>query len=91
MAFNFFKTILNKNKSYTNSRSVERIGEPYDFQRNVHVKIDMETGGLVGLPLDWEEIFKKNGIETTMDVNKLTPIFKAYERSLRDNEKKGLS
>ena len=91
MALNILKKIFLPKKPPTNPKSIDHIGEPFDPKRNVHVKIDMKTGGLVGLPLEWEEIFKKNGIQTTMDVNNLTPIFKAFERSLRDNKKRGLS
>ena len=90
----FLKTISSRiskkktreNSSYSNPLSFyvqqSKIGEPYDFQRNITVKIDSQTNRLVGFPPEWEEILKKNGITTTLDTNSLQPIFKAYERAV---------
>ena len=80
MAFN---KIFKRKSTKDSKTSGESIGEPYDFQRNVSVKIDTETNRLVGLPQEWLDIFKKNNIDTTLDANQLKPIFKAYERSVQ--------
>ena len=88
MAFNALKSFLNINNSSKNAECI--VGEPYDFQTNISVKVDTQTNRLVGLPPEWADIFEKNAIDSIMDTDKLKPIIRAYERSLRIYERKGL-
>ena len=87
MAFAALKSFLNIKKSNNDPKNLLEVGEPYDFKKKLSIKIDQQNNRLVGLPSEWEETFRLNGIDLTIDSPKLNPIF----RSLRNCERKGLT